>query len=235
MTTAPGGRFLHWSVLAVGITLVVFCWSLFLTGCQGCNPAPTVDEAASNLDVKATVLDTTQNSSDGKVPVVAQFFLNGKMVQFGGSATVTCNGVNLTFNGLGYAERVPMVAQGGSYKIVYTRGGSSTTLTATVPQRPVVISPAANSTVTRSPSLTITYVSDGGSGMRGSAGDGSTGIGGNVQPDNGTYSGFNVSSLKAGAGTLGMTREITSTPGGTGFKSAQVSYSTGIDNKVTWN
>jgi archaellum component FlaF (FlaF/FlaG flagellin family) len=222
--------FRRYFLISAGIIYIAL-----LMSCKGCNPPATVDTPASNLDLKVTIIDTDPNPSDGKVPVVAQFLLNGAVVQFGSSAQVTCNGVTLAFNGVGNAERVPMVAPGGTYSIVYTRGGTPTTLNATAPPRPTIVSPTANSTVTRSSSLTITYVSDGGAGVRGSAGDGSTGLGGNQEPDNGNYTGFNVSSLKAGPGTLGLTREFQNTVGGTGFKSAQVTYNVGSSIKVTWN
>lgn len=201
-----------------------------------CNPPATVDQAAANLDVKLTVIDTGPSSSDGKVAVVAQFFLNGPMVQFGSNVTVTCNGVPLTYNGLGYAERVPVASTGGTYTLVYTRNGSPTSMSLAVPVRPVVLTPTAGATVTRSNNLTITYTADGGAGIRASAGDGSTGLGGNTQPDNGTFTGFNVTALHAGAGTLGVSRDLTHSLTGTGFKSAQTSLSiSSPDVKVTWN
>jgi hypothetical protein len=230
MTQPLVKRFWQCSQLAAGLVFVAI-----LTSCRGCNPPATVDTPASNLDLKVTVIDTTATPSDGKAPVVAQFLLNGAVVQFGANAQVTCNGVALTFNGVGNTGRVPMVTPGGTYSVVYSRGGTSTTLNITVPSRPVIVSPAANSTVTRSSSLTITYVADGGSAVRGSAGDGSTGLGGNHELDNGNYTGFNVSSLKAGPGSLGLTREFQNAVGGTGFKSAQVAYSVGSEIKVTWN
>jgi len=207
--------------------------ALVLGSCD-CNPPATVDAAASSLDVTIGVLDTTQNSSDGKVPVVVQFLLNGALVQFGSNAQVTCNGVTLAFNGLGNAGRVPMVPPGGTYTVSYIHGGT-TTAAVVAPARPVITSPAANSTVTRTNNLTISYVADGGVGVRPSAGDGSTGMSGSQQPDNGTATGLNVTSLHPGAGSVGLVREIKGPIGGTGFKSATSDYSVGIDEKVTWN
>src|SRR5439155_16963471 len=77
------------------------------------------DTSAANLDAKAIVLDFP-TSSDGKNVVVLQFRSNGKAVKFAGGETVTCNGVNLPLNELmfGYAERVPIVAVGGTYHFV---------------------------------------------------------------------------------------------------------------------
>ncbi len=206
-------------------------WLWFLAGC---NPPPTVDLPAANLSVKITVIDTDANPSDNKVPIVVQFFQTGTFVRLS-SADVACNGVALAWNGLGYAERVPMVAVGGVYHCTHTRAGVTTSVDVTVPPRPVILSPASGAAVNRSANLTITYAPDGGTGMRASAGDGSTGLGGNVQADSGTYSGYDVSSLKAGPGTIGLTREFTFTPSGTGFASAEIAYSSGSDIAVTWN
>ncbi len=199
-----------------------------------CNPPPVVDVAASNLDLNISIIDTDASPSDGKVPIIVQFFLNGTYVQLASNATVTCNGVTLTFGGLGYAERVPLVSVGGTYNCAHTRNGVSTNVSVTVPPRPIFTSPSQGASVARSSNLTITYVAGSGSGVRGSAGDGSTGLGGNREPDNGTYTGLDVSSLKAGPGSIGLTREFTLTPSGTGFKSVKISYSSGSDIKITW-
>jgi hypothetical protein len=193
-----------------------------------------VDLPASDLDVKIAVLDTSQTPSDGKVPIVVQFVNAGRFVQLASNAAVTCNGVAMSFNGLGYAARVPLVAVGGTYQCAHARNGQTTSASVTVPPRPVFVSPTQNASVARSTSLTITYVADSGTGMRASAGDGTTGLSGNVQPDNGTYTGFDVSTLKAGPGSIGLTRELKFTPSGTGFKSAEVTYSSGADINVTW-
>lgn len=200
-----------------------------------CNPPATVDLAASDLDVKITVIDTDKNPSDHKVPIVMQFFTNGKFVQLASNATVTCNGVALSWNGLGYAQRVPIVATGGAYSCRHQRNNVTATANATVPARPVITSPTPGATVTRSNSLTIAYQPDGGTGVRGGAGDGSTGLSGNVQADNGFFTGFDVSTLKAGPGTVSITREFTFTPPSGGFKSVEVKYSAGSDVNVTWN
>jgi hypothetical protein len=204
----------------------------FLVACQ---PPATVDKPASELAVKLTVIDTEATPSDGKVPVIMQFFFDGKYVKLASNATVTCNGVTLTDHGLGYAERVPIRLVGGTYTFQHSRGGVNTTVSITVPSRPVIISPAAGSSVPRSSSLTISYVAGSGSGVRGSAGDNATGKSGNVQPDNGTYSGFDVSDLNAGPGRIGITREFTNIhTGGSGFSSVESKYSSGSDINITW-
>ncbi len=199
-----------------------------------CDPPATVDLAASALDVKITVIDVTENPSDGKVPVIMQFFSNGKYVKLAPGATVTCNGVALTDNGLGSAERVPLLSPGNQYIFRHIRNGTTTTVNVTASSRPVINSPAQNATVTRSSSLTINYVAGTGTGIRGGGGDPSTGLSGTVQTDNGTYTGLDVSSLKAGPGTISITRESKSNIS-TGFKTTEINYSSGKSHNVTWN
>jgi hypothetical protein len=202
-----------------------------------CHPPEVVDLPASALDVTISVIDGTPTPTDGKVIVAAQFSSAGKVVQLGSAATVTCNGVPLVWNGLlgAHAQRVPLVAVGGAYTVSHVRAGVTTTTTLVVPARPVILSPATGATVTRSASLTITYAPGSGTNIRGSAGDGATGLSGNQQPDNGTYTGLDVTSLKVGAGTVGLTRELTATLTGSGYHSAKTSYTTGAaDTPVSW-
>lgn len=199
-----------------------------------CNPPPTVDKAASELELKVFVLDTDETPSDGKVPVIMQFYVGGKYVKLSSTATLSCNGVILTDKGLGYGERVTMVASGGSYTFRHSRSGVNTTVSVTVPPRPVFISPVDGASVTRTTSLTITYVPGGGSGIRGSAGDNSMGKSGNQQADSGTYTGFDVSDLTAGPGRMGLVREFERTIPGTGFASTESTYSSGTSINVTW-
>lgn len=217
-----GWRLIGW--LAVALWLLAACN----------NPPPVVDLPAADLDVKITVVDTDANPADGKAPIVVQFFNGGTFVQLSNNVAVSCNGVALTWNGLGYAERVPLVAPGGIYRCTHGRSGVNTSVDIVVPARPVFVAPTQGATVNRSSGLTITYVPGSGTGMRASAGDGSTGLGGNLQADDGTFSSFDVSSLQAGPGSLGLTREFTFTPGGTGFQSAEIKYSSGADINVTW-
>jgi hypothetical protein len=215
-----------------------FSLMLLLVLISGCNPPVTPsDTSPANLDVSISVLDVDPNPSDHKVPVVVQFLFQGSLVQFNAGETVTCNGVSLTFNGLGYAERVPIQSPGATYSFVYTRNGVNTNVNVPVPQRPLMLTPQNGATVPRTNSLTVTYVADSGSGIEAAASDGATGLGSQgVQPDNGTYSGFNVSQLKAGPGTISITRKFNTTPGGTGFKSAKVSYDCASQNHaVTWS
>ncbi len=193
------------------------------------NPAPSL------LDVTIQVLDEAA-STDGKNVVTMQLLYNGTIVQFTNGETISCNGTPLDFNGLGYAGRVARAPVGGMYQFVYTWNSGSAAIILPVPQRPVVTSPTPGSTVIRTTSLTINYVPDGGSGVDASAGDSSTGIDRNVnEPDNGTYTGLDVSQLQPGPGVISITRIFQSTPSGTGFKSVQTTYrSSSVDVHITW-
>jgi hypothetical protein len=207
--------------------------AVVLLASNACNPPPVVDLPGSSLVAKATVIDTEANPSDGKVPIGMQFFSNGTFVELAANATISCNGTVLPWNGLGYLARVPVVAPGSTYVCTHVRLGVTSTLVVTVPARPVILSPAAGASVSRSASLAVTYVPDGGTGIRPSAGDGSTGLGGNVQPDSGSSS-IDASSLKPGPGSIGVVREFTFTSAGGGFQSATIVYSSGSDIDVTW-
>jgi len=217
----------NWTV-AVFLLFGMFVFS-------ACQPPATVDEPASALAVKFTVIDTEATPSDGKVPVVMQFFFGGKYVKLAGNASVTCNGVTLTDHGIGFAERVPILPPGGAYTFQHSRGGVNTTVSIAVPPRPVITSPTAGASVARSSNLIINYVSGSSSGVRGSAGDASTAKSGAVQPDNGTYTGLDVSTFQAGAGRVGITREFENIhSGGSGFSSVESKYNSGSDVNVTW-
>lgn len=203
-----------------------------------CPPPAVVDEPASNLTVKITVIDIDPTPADSEVAMIVQFFSGGRYVQLASNATVSCNGVNLPLGGLGYSERVPLVAPGGMYRFVHSRNGVNTQVNVTVPPRPVVTSPTAGATVPISNNMTITYVADGGTGMSAGAGDGSTGIssGSAVPPDNGTFTGFNVSALHPGPGSVSITREFVFSVPGTGFSAAEVTYRcTSASVNVTWS
>src|SRR5438270_13452886 len=174
---------------------------------------------ASVLDVTIQAVDEAA-PSDGKNVVTMQLLSNGTIVQFTHGETITCNGTPLAFNGLAYVGRIAQAPVGGMYQFVYTWNSGSATINLAVPQRPVVTSPTPGSTVTRTTSLTINYVADSGSGVDASAGDSSTGVLANIQkPDNGTYTGLDVSSLHTGPGVISIIRIFQGTPSGTGFKS----------------
>jgi hypothetical protein len=204
-----------------------------LLAASACDPPPTVDVPAADLVAKATVIDTESSPSDGKIPIVIQFFSADVFVELAGSTAISCNGVAMPWNGLGYAARIPLVAAGGTYDCRHVRSGVTASMLIIVPARPAILSPGAGASVARSASLAVTYVPGGGSGVRISAGDPSTGLGGNLEPDDGSGT-VDVSSLKAGPGSIGIVRESTFTPGGSGFQSASVAYSSGSRITVTW-
>lgn len=202
----------------------------------GCKPTPVLDLTGPNLDVKISVLDFEPSPDDGKVPVIVQFFSEGKFIQLAPGATVTCNGITMPWAGLWYAERIPLVAAGGTYTVRHTRAGIATNVSVNVPARPVITSPAAGATVTRTSNLTINYVAGSGSAtVKGSAGQGQDkSASGNAQPDDGSYEGLNVSSFGVGAGTVSISRERKTNPP-SGFKSVEVTYSVGNRRNVIWN
>lgn len=204
---------------------------------SSCNPVTPANTSPGALDVKIDFVDEP-TTSDGKNLVAIQFLSGGSVVQFGNGETVSCNGVMLTYNGLvfAYAGRVPIQPVGGAYTFVYTRSGVNTTVALSVPPRPVFTSPASGATVARSNSLTIQYVAGMGTGVDAGASDGSTGIQRNVyEPDNGTYTGLDVSSLHVGTGTLSLTRKFDNMPSGTGFHSVQTTYRSVGNIAVVWS
>lgn len=216
-----------------GIILILGVLGIFFL-LAACKPADTVDKPASDLDVKAHVVDTEENPSDGKVAVVMQFFFDGKYVKLAGNAAMACNGVTLTDNGLGYAVRVPQQPVGGTYTFQHSRGGVNTTAAVTVPARPVFSPPTVGgATITRTTNLTIFYVPDNGKAVRGRASDGTNSVN-NSQDDDGTHEGLDVSGFNAGPGSLGLTREYEEPIGGTGFHSVEKNYSSGKSIDVTW-
>jgi hypothetical protein len=205
----------------------------------GCTPAPVVNVSPSALDARITVVDHEPNPSDGKVVITVQFFSNGQFVQPAG-AVVTANGTSLPFNGgIGYVDRVPMVAAGGTYTIVHAAGGTSTTIAAvTAPQRPVITTPSAGAVLSRG-STNIAYVAGTGTHVSGQArgtraGSGSVSATANDQPDDGSYGPITTTVFDAGAGTLSLTRVLVSSPAGSGFNSVQVTYNVGNRVAVTW-
>lgn len=205
----------------------------------GCTPAPVVNVSPSALDARITVVDPEPNPSDGKVVITVQFFSNGQFVQPAG-AVVTANGTALPFNGgVGYVDRVPMVAAGGTYTIVHAAGGTSTTIAAvTAPQRPVITSPSAGAFLPRT-TATIVYVAGTGTHVSGRAagtraGSGSVSVTANDQPDNGTYGPLAATGFDAGAGHVSLTRVLVSSPASSGFNSVQVTYNVGNRVAVTW-
>lgn len=215
----------------------------FLSACVllalGCTPAPVVNVSPSALDARVNVVDAEPNPSDNKVVITVQFYSSGQFVQPAG-AVITANGTVLSFSGgIGYVERVPMVAAGGTYTIVHAVGGTSTTIAAvTAPPRPVITSPSAGAVLPRT-SATIAYVAGTGTNVSGRAagtraGSGSVSVTANDQPDNGTYGPLATNGFDAGAGHVSLTRVLVLSPASSGFNSVQLTYNVGNRVAVTW-
>jgi hypothetical protein len=211
-------------------------FGLICASLLACGPTPVADPAASSLSVTITVVDTEDPPSDGKVPIVVQFFTGSTMVQLASTTGVSCNSVGMTWNGLGYGARVPLASPGTTYSCTHTRNGVNSTTTLTVPARPSILTPTNGASVARTSSMTITYVADGGTGMRAVASDGMTAQGGahEPEPDNGTFTDLDTSGMQAGPGTLGIVRELSFAGSGSAFQSVTVKYSTGAHVNVTW-
>ena len=217
------------------LVLTLACSSLWV-GCSGCQSPAVVSAPASNLDVNFAVSDVTETPSDGKVIVVMQFLQGGSVVQLGSDATVTCNGVPLTFNALfsGHAARVPLQQPGGVYAFSHSRGGVNTNVSITAPPRPVFSAPTtAGATLARTSGFTIHYVAGTGTAVIGDASDGTHSLN-NSQPDNGAFTGLDVSGFNAGPGTLSIQREIQNPITGTGFHSAAEKYFVTKMVAITW-
>ncbi len=198
-----------------------------------CTPPPTVDEPAANLEVKAGYIDVDESPSDGKQPVIVQLFRGGTFVQLSGATAIDCNGVPLTWNGIGYAERVPLVPPGGTYTISYVRSAMITRMSVTVPPRPVITTPATGATVTRSATFQIIYPPGGGTSVRPGVAGPVTSRSGEAQPDDGTAT-IDASDVGTGAGSVSLVRDIEGTVSGTGFAAARFIYSTGKRQPVVW-
>ncbi len=231
-------------VRRTGWTLLMAVFAFLCLGQSDCKPTTVTlsEPPPSTLDLKVTVLDYDATPADGKLAVFAKFTSNAKPAYLQGDVLVTCNGHALPFDQFwqSYADRVPLQPVGGAYHFRYTLKGQAYGLDATVPARPVITSPKAGppnqgAMVVIRKDLSIGYLPDGGAGVDVGAGDGSTGLGSpGLRPDNGLYEGFNVTALKPGPGTLGVTRRFEYAKSGTAFKSATVNYSSSADLEVTW-
>src|SRR5262249_40381220 len=128
------------------------------------------------------------------------------------------------------------VAPGGMYTVAHTRGGFATSVGFIAPARPVILAPTTGATIARSKNVTITYVSGSGSAVRATAGDGQSAGGGVDQPDDGSYDGFDVTSLRAGPGTVSLIRDSDASFPTSGFHAARAHFSvSSVEVPVTWN
>lgn len=193
----------------------------------------SVDVPANQLVIEPTIADPVPPASDGTIPVTVQFFQGSDLVKLG-SATISVNGVAMPYGSMGYATRIPIVAAGGGIMFTYTHAGSTTQFIYRVPPRPTVTSPTANEVVVRSLMLMISYAASTGEAVRPLASDATIGTIGIEQTDNGMAF-LDVTGLRPGAGSVSVARRFVTTPSGSGFQSAAVTYTiTSLPTPVTW-
>jgi hypothetical protein len=215
----------------ITMIMVLGAWAGCLDSSLG--DVTSVNLPANQLQIEPQIVDADAAPADGKVPVVVQFFHASDYVKLA-SGSVSANGVPLPWGSTGYAARIPIVPPGGSILFAYTRAGTTTQFTYPVPPRPVVTSPVANDAVLRSLNLMITYVSSSSFGVRPLAADSGFGVTGGEQSDTGTAF-LDVSGLRPGSGSVGVTRRLVSTPPDNGFQSAAVTYDiTSLPTPVIW-
>ncbi|HEX3477888.1 MAG TPA: hypothetical protein VHT91_22855 [Kofleriaceae bacterium] len=205
------------------------------TGCldSGLGDVKSVNAAASQLVIEPTIVDADAAPPDGMVPVVVQFFQSNEYVKLD-AATLAIDGMAVPYGSMGYATRIPIVAPGGNITFTYSRGGTTTQFAYRVPPRPTITAPMANEVVPRSINLMIAYSASTGQAVRPLASDASLGTSGIEQTDNGMAF-LDVTGLRPGAGTIGVARRYVTTPPGTGFQSAAVTYTiTSVPVPVTW-
>lgn len=218
------------TVLRVKMILVLGVWA----GCLDSGDIKSVDAPAGQLSIEPSIVDSDAAPSDGKIPVVVQFFQANQPVKLA-SGTISVNGVTLPWSTAGYTARIPIVPSGGSIVFAYTHAGTTAQFTYVVPQRPTVLAPAANDTVVRMFNLMITYASSNSFGVQPLASDGGGIVAtGGLQSDTGMAF-LDVSGLRPGPGTVGLARHIVSSPPGNMFQAATVTYDiTSLPTKVIW-
>lgn len=209
------------------------------TGCfdSDLGNVKSVDVPANQLAIEPTITDAEPPASDGMVPVVVQFFqITGQSTDLVklSSATLSINGVVVPYGSMGYATRIPIVAEGGGIMFTYTRTGTTAQFIYRVPPRPTITSPTANQVVARAVNLTIAYGASTGQAVRPLAADASFNTVGIEQTDNGTAM-LDVTGLRPGAGSVSVARRFVTSVAGSGFQSAAVTYTIySLPTPVTW-
>ncbi len=219
------------TVPRLAMVMVLGAW----TGCidSSLGGVESADVPASQLAIEPTLVDSDAAPADGMIPVVVQFFQANQYVKLA-SATLTINGIAVPYGSMGYTTRIPIVPSGGAITFTHIRAGVSTQFIYQVPPRPTITSPMTNEVVPRSVNLQISYVSANGLAVRPLAADASAGTTGVEQSDNGMAF-LDVTGLRSGAGSVGVARRYVTTPSGTGFQSATVTYTiTSLPTPVTW-
>jgi hypothetical protein len=205
------------------------------TGCldTSLGNVKSVDVPASQLAIEPTIADPEPPAPDGMVSVVVQFFQGTDYVKLS-SATLSINGMTVPYGTMGYATRIPIVAEGGGITFTYTRAGTPTQFIYRVPPRPTITSPMANSTVVRAANLMITYAASTGEAVRPLAADASLNTIGIEQTDNGMAT-LDVTGLRPGTGSVSLARRYVTAPPQSGFQSAAVTYTiVSLPTPVMW-
>lgn len=218
-------------VLRIAVIMVLGAWAGCVDSSNG--GVMSTDSPASRLSIEPTIDDTDPMPADGMVSVVVKFFQSNEYVRLN-SATVSINGVAIPYSTSGYATRIPVVSSGGAIAFKHVQSGVTTEFTYTVPPRPTVTAPAANELIPRTANLMIDYVSANGHAVRPTAKDASFSTTGIEQSDNGMAF-LDVSGLRIGAGSVSVARRYVTTPSGTGFGGATITYTiASLPTPVTW-
>ena len=222
------------------VVLLTACGSVTAAPSSTATPAVTMH---SELDARLTI--GPMEPWVTTMPIYIWLLSNHIAVHLAATDTLQCNGVPIqgkadNIVGYHYEGGVPRVKDGGVYDCVYTHAGARAVIRAPALPGPAILSPKAGETVSRTGTLTVTYVPGTGSGVSGEINQSQGLFGGvysdyNGQPDNGTYTMPKAGGLKPGAGWIILYRSLVSTPFGTGFKSAQVVDDSGASGvEVQW-
>jgi hypothetical protein len=204
--------------------------------CVSYNPPPSSDTSAANLDVQMLVMKNGQELSAGHITdslsVTIYFALGAQHgVQFNQGETVTCGSTQLTFV-LG-SYRATLTGWTAPLTCMYTRNGTSTSITAPLPSIPLPTYPTVGTTVPRSTALQITYPPVAGSlGVR-IRHDPNTAPDSAFQPDTGTII-YDASQESPGSGTLTVERRTKTAPGNSGFKSLSTVTDSDASILIVW-
>jgi len=212
-------------------------WLCVLLAVSCTQPRRASRAPSDQLAATISIIDEP-NAADGKNICVLELKRGGALVQsFGDGALITCNGISMVYNNLapGFAARIPAQPTGGGYAFVLTRGGVVTPLTVPAVERPQLTGPLPGARVPRRRDLTVSYVPGGGDHVVVAASDGLDAHRSNGQrPDDGSYQNLDVTGLRAGPGTIRLTRTITSTPRSDAFTSTKVVYRIAAMIDVVW-
>jgi len=214
------------------LVAVVAVWAGCING--DASLTTVADVPAAQLIIEPSVIDADPAPSDGKLPVVVQFFHDNAFVQLAGNAGVMCNGMPMPWSGLGYAIRIPLPAAGDTLVFSHVRAGTTTMTMLRVPPRPVISLPTQGTTIKRTTNLAIVYSSTMSAGVRPDASDDTIGVIGSEQSDNGTAY-LDVSGLHVGNGAISIERRYVFLQAGTGFQGVDSTYTiSSPDTAVIW-